>query len=572
MSDSVSHDRPWRRPGALRYGLRRVRNAVRPPVTIYPAPDDMIKDADVPVVMRDGVTLRVNVYRPAGDGPFPVLLSAHPYGKDALPVRTRFGWKLNFQYRIMNQPAPFRVSSETGWEAPDPAVWTSRGYVVVNADLRGAGTSEGTGSLLSDAEALDVHDLIEWAGRQSWSTGAVGMLGVSYLALSQYKAAALHPPHLAAICPWEGFTDLYRDFMKPGGVDERGFSRIWALVTRKAARLSEDIGAERRRHPLRDDWWQSKTPDLAAIEVPMLVCASFSDSNLHSAGSMRAFERAGSAHKYLYTHRGPKWAMFYSDVAVAAQHAFFERHLRGDTTRTLPRVRLEVRGSRTEVTDVREEHEWPPAAATWTELRVADGDRLTRDTGGGVASGSSVLDLRGAGLAYDLAIDSHLELSGPMSARLWVSLPRGGDATLFVAVEKWAGTRWVPFEGSYGYGRDRIVTGRQKLSLRALDRDASSVARPVHSFDRVQLLEPGQIVEIEVGLGSSATSFMPGDRLRLVIAGRSIDRGNPLTGHFPARYQTGPRGTCRIHRGGDHPSMLTVPLIEATNPAAGLNP
>ncbi|MDF6103710.1 hypothetical protein L2299_21975, partial [Gordonia hongkongensis] len=74
-----------------------------------------------------------------------------------------------------------------------------------------------------------------------------------------------------------------------------------------------------------------------------------------------------------------------------------------------------------------------------------------------MASGSSVLDLRGAGLAYDLAIDSHLELSGPMSARLWVSLPRGGDATLFVAVEKWAGTRWVPFV----HGHEKVPTGGQ---------------------------------------------------------------------------------------------------------------
>ena len=196
--------------------------------------------------MRDGVTLRVNVYRPPGDGPFPVILSAHPYGKDVLPRRTRRGWRLSFQFRIMNQPEPYQISSETGWEAPDPVTWVARGYVVINADARGAGTSDGVGSLLSDDEARDVYDLIEWAGTQPWSNGRVGMLGVSYLAISQYKAAALRPPHLAAICPWEGFTDAYRDFMTPGGIPERGFSVIWTAITRRNARLSVDLGAQRR--------------------------------------------------------------------------------------------------------------------------------------------------------------------------------------------------------------------------------------------------------------------------------------------------------------------------------------
>jgi predicted acyl esterase len=80
---------------------------------------------------------------------------------------------------------------------------------VASCDLRGAGTSQGKASLLSDREGEDVHDLIEWAAAQPWSTGAIGLIGVSYLAISQWKAAALNPPGLKAICPWEGFTDAY---------------------------------------------------------------------------------------------------------------------------------------------------------------------------------------------------------------------------------------------------------------------------------------------------------------------------------------------------------------------------
>ena len=118
---------------------------------------------DLPVAVRDGTVLRVNVVLPAGGGRFPVLMSAHPYGKDNLPSRRGRGYRVSMQYRILRQTSPVRFSSLTGWEAPDPAWWAAQGYAVVNCDLRGAGTSGGEASLLSDQEAEDVYDLIEWA-------------------------------------------------------------------------------------------------------------------------------------------------------------------------------------------------------------------------------------------------------------------------------------------------------------------------------------------------------------------------------------------------------------------------
>jgi putative CocE/NonD family hydrolase len=133
-----------------------------------------------------------------------VLLLAHPYSKDNLPRRGRTGYRVSVQYRMLRQPARVRFSSLTGWEAPDPAWWAAQGYAVVNCDLRGAGTSEGTCAIWSGQESEDIYDLIEWAAAQPWSTGAIGMLGVSYLAISQWEAAALRPPSLKAICPWEG--------------------------------------------------------------------------------------------------------------------------------------------------------------------------------------------------------------------------------------------------------------------------------------------------------------------------------------------------------------------------------
>ena len=81
-------DRPGHRPGAVRYALSRLPALLHPPVSVYEPPaGSLSKLHDVPVVERDGTTLRVNVVLPAGRGRFPVLMSAHPYGKDNLPQR-----------------------------------------------------------------------------------------------------------------------------------------------------------------------------------------------------------------------------------------------------------------------------------------------------------------------------------------------------------------------------------------------------------------------------------------------------------------------------------------------------
>ncbi|MGS0683984.1 CocE/NonD family hydrolase [Nakamurella sp. GG22] len=568
-ADAPALDRPWHRPGAARYALTRLRTLVRPPVRITePEPGAVLVDRDVPVVTRDGTVLRVNVHRPPGPGPFPVLLSAHPYGKDNLPRRhpdrLGGGYRVPFQFRMLRQTAPIEISSLTGWEAPDPAWWTTRGYAVVNADLRGAGTSDGVGSLLSDQEGEDVRDLIEWAGTADWSTGAVGLIGVSYLAISQWKAAALQPAHLRAIVPWEGFTDAYRDLVRPGGIRETGFVKIWSRALRNA-RLRYSIDRESAARPLRDDWWRSLVPDLAAITVPALICGSFSDNNLHSRGSFRGFEQISSAERHLYTHRGGKWATFYSADALAVQQAFLDRHLGVDAAPSTPlsRVRLEVRESRDRVAEVRTETAWPLLSTNWTPLFL---------TGRGLSeqpptdAGHITFDTRSSGARIGWTVPANTELTGPMALTLFVSVSGATDVDLYVGVEKWRGKKYVPFEGSYGFGRDRVTTGWLMTSLRSLDPVGSRPFEPVPRFTDLQALASGQVVEVAVPLGPSSTLFRAGDRLRLVVAGRWLWPRNPLTGQFPAGYQRGPRGTCMLHWGPARPARLLIPVI---GPASG---
>lgn len=554
-----ARDRPWRRPGTLRYALSRIHGVAKPPVTVTDPPAGLHVERDVAVPTRDGTVLRVNVFRDAGAGVRPVILSIHPYGKDNLPRRRGNRWTFSVQYRILRQPRPVTFSALTGWEAPDPAWWTARGFVVVNGDSRGCGRSDGTGKLLSRQEAEDTYDVVQWIAAQPWNDGRVVMLGVSYLAISQYAVAALQPPALRAICPWEGFTDAYRDLTFPGGVRERGFTRMWSRIVRRNTRQTYDLEGMQDAHPLRDDFWRSVVPDLSAIQVPMLVCGSFSDNNLHSRGSIRAFAHAGSAHARLFTHRAGKWATFYSEPALAEQLEFFRGAL--DEVPGSRSVRLEVREDRDTVAAVREEAEWPLARTRWRPLHLGSAGALT--AGRSPTPGSLTFETRSGAAAFSWTVTEDVELTGPMAARLWVQLDGCDDANLFVGVEKWRRGRFVGFEGSYGYGRDRVSTGWQRVALRALDPALSRPWEPVAACTEPRPVSAGEIVEVNVALGPSATLFRAGERLRFVIAGRWLCPRNPLTGQLPAAYAPSPRGRVTLHWGPRHDAHLLVPEIPA---------
>ncbi len=121
---------------------------------------------------------------------------------------------------------------------------------------------------------------------------------------------------------------------------------------------------------LRDDFYLSMVPDLHKIKVPALICASFSDHQLHTRGSFRAFEQVASQQKWLYTHRTGKWASFYSEQAKAIQLKFFDYFLKGiqNDMPSHPRVTVEVRESRDNVYKIRHEHQWPIVDIQWTKL------------------------------------------------------------------------------------------------------------------------------------------------------------------------------------------------------------
>ncbi|MEU6559335.1 CocE/NonD family hydrolase [Nocardia nova] len=552
-------DRPWHRPGWFRYGMSVIYGMAKPPITVSDPPPDVILDRNAEVIVRDGTVLRANVFRTPDTSPRPVVLSAHPYAKDRLPKKKRGKkWTFPIQYRMMRQPGGVAFSGLTTWEAPDPAYWTSNGFVVVEADLRGGGASEGVADPLSRQESEDVYDIVQWASQQPWCDGRVVMLGVSYLAISQWGVASMGPEALRAICPWEGVTDPYRDLAYPGGVRETGFVRMWAAGLRQVARVAYDLLGAQKSHPLRDDYWRGITPDLTSIKVPMLVCGSFSDHTLHTRGSMRAFAQAGSTHARLYTHRGGKWSVFYSDDARAEQLAFFRQALDGPPGARS--VRLEVREDRDTVVDVREEAEWPLARTHWRELHLAGPGTLSATAP--AQPGSVSFKARQRAAVFSWTIPEDVEITGPLAARLWVELNGSDDAHIFVGVEKWRDGKFVPFEGSQGYGRDRVSTGFQRVALRALDTELSTPWQPVPSCTELQPVSAGDVVPLDVELLPSATVFRAGEQLRLVVSGRWLAPRNPFSGGFPTAFVPSPRSSeITLHWGPARNAHLLIPEI-----------
>ena len=286
-------------------------------------PVDIVFEKDIAVQLRDGVTIHVDVFRPAGAQQVPVIVAWSPYGKGqgtSASVMGVFGM-VGLDNGV--------VSGLEKFEGPDPAYWCAHGYAVCNPDIRGVVDSDGDSVLWDRQEGRDCHDLIEWLAEQPWCTGKVGMSGTSYLAVSQWFTAAEQPPHLAAINPWEGVSDVYRDLVMRGGMPDLGFARQLQEGSFFGKNRKEDILAEAERYPLMNELWENKIPDFQKITVPAYVVASYSNT-LHTAGTFRAWRRIASQDKWLRVHNSQEWPDYYDEANVADLHRCFDLFLKGE--------------------------------------------------------------------------------------------------------------------------------------------------------------------------------------------------------------------------------------------------
>lgn len=524
-------------------------------IEVFPLPAGIEVDRDVAVMMSDGIRLSANVFRPQhGAGPWPVILALTPYGKDADPGKTREE-SLARRAAIGLGMGKYRVSNCTPFEAPDPAYWVPHGYVVVHVDLRGCFKSQGERKVFGRAELHDYGQIIDWAGTQSWSSGKVALHGVSYLAICQWHAAAAPSPFLAAIVPWEGASDSYRDVRFHGGVPETAFHRAWSKSMGNAAD-GEQAGPSRT--PVISSVRENRA-DLSAIRVPALICGSFSDQGLHTKGCFDAYARISSEHKWLYTHGRGKWTVYYEPEALEYQRQFLNCFLKGETGNGMlqrPRVRLEIRET-VDSYSAREVADWPVPGTAYRELYL-DARSAELATAQPLQAASVSYDAKaGANVCFDLRFDQACDLAGHMRLKLWVSTDRGDDMDLFVAIKKLdaAGSE-VCFEARENDPRGPVSLGWLRVSHRALDPVRSRPFQPVLTHEQVQLIEPGQIVPVEIEILPSSTHFEAGESLRLVVGGADIFSHAML--HHRERCN---QGQHTLHTGGDYDARLLLPFI-----------
>ena len=463
--------------------------------------DGMQIDWDVPIAMDDGVVLRADVFRPRGDKPHPVILTYGAFGKG---LAFQEGNKSAWDRMIAAFPEVAEGSSckYQVWELVDPEKWVPDGYVCLRIDSRGAGRSPGFLDPWSPRETKDIYDCIEWAAAQPWCDGKVGMNGISYFATNQWYVAQHKPPHLVAICVWEGCADWYREFTRHGGIycgfldnifprafhraqyglGERGLrSRVTGELVSGPATLSDEELKKNRidiekfilDHPFDDEACRERTPDFSKIDIPVLSAANWGGQGLHPRGNFEGFLGVSSKQKWLEAHGDAHWSHFYTNYGVNLQKRFFAHFLKGEDNGwdKQPRVQLQIRHPGEKFVQ-RHENEWPLKRTQWTKFYLdpqtmsLERDDPKRDT-------TLSYEALGDGKNFMTPpLTEPLEITGPLAAKLFLSSSTK-DADVFLVLRVFDDKgKEVTFIGSND-PRTPIANGWLRASHRKLDPERS---------------------------------------------------------------------------------------------------
>jgi len=519
----------------------------------------LVIERDVAITLRDGVKLFADVYRAEGnDEPLPALFEWGPYGKNfpAFEIYARFpgcGVKLewvNKDYVV--------------FEGPDPTWWCPRGYAIVNVDPRGTWYSEGNATYWDQTqEAHDCYDAIEWAGTQEWSNGKVGMTGVSYLAGIQWFVGALAPPHLAAINPWEGVSDMYREYFLHGGIPDTFFPPHWQENVSFSTTEVEDTIAMTREHPLFDSYWETKAAQLSKVTVPAYIVASWTDHALHTRGTLEGFKQLASEQKWLEIHGRKKWEYYHQPTSVEKQMRFFDHFLKGvdNDVPSWPKVLLEIR-EQAYVGEWHEEKEWPLARTDYQQLFLDAGSgSLSRSPVDADAEARYDSTAAGARAAFDHRFDEDTDLVGYLKLKLWVEAIGADDMDLFVGIQRLdRDGNVVPYPFYAALDDGNVALGWLRASHRELDTERSTPWQPWHTHRREEKLEPGVPVPVEIEIWPTGTRFLAGDTLRVIVQGRDI-YDYPESVIISRHEDTRNAGEHVIHTGGKFDSHLLIPVL-----------
>jgi predicted acyl esterase len=569
--------------------------------------DGMQIDWNVPIAMEDGLVLRADVFRPVKAGKYPVILTYGPYAKN---LAFQDGYPSAWQRMVEKHPDVSAGSTNKyqNWEVVDPEKWVPHDYVCVRVDSRGTGCSPGFIDHFSPRETKDFYNCIEWAGVQPWSNGKVGLNGISYYGINQWHVASLQPPHLAAICVWEGAADWYRDMTHHGGIlstfwenwydmqvktvqygaGERGKrSRVHGELVCGPETLNEeelkknraDFGAEIAAHPMDDDYHKARSPQWDKITVPVFSAANWGGQGLHPRGNFEGFTRAASKQKWLEAHGIEHWTHFYTDYGREQQLKFFDYFLHGKDTGwgKQPKVYLQIRHPGERFVP-RAESEWPIKRTKWTKFYL---DPKTMALSTKKPSGNARLSFAamGEGLTFlTPPLAEATEITGPSALKLFASSSTA-DADFFIVLRIFsADMKEIVFQGAID-PHTPVAQGWLRASHRKLDKKLSTPYRPYHTHDERQMLKKGETVELDIEIWPTSIVAPAGYRIALSVRGKDYVYGggsggklsnfkNELTGCGPFLHDD-PRdrpkalfdGTTTLHFSAARAPFLLLPVI-----------
>ena len=515
---------------------------------------EMIYEKNVEIPSGDSF-VSVNIFRPALEAKVPALLGVSPYGKD---LHTKDGFPEIWEEMQAHLSPHFNKDSTLSlhtWETNDPEIWVPWGYACVRMDTPGSGKSPGVIDCYSPVEAKATYDAIEWCAAQDWCNGKVALIGISYLAIIQWRVATEQPPHLTCICPWEGEFDYYREWARHGGILSNTFTALWyptqvlalqngfagakyhdlddadAPIGGPESLSEEDLRANRvdilqayRDREMDDQWYRDRSGAYEKITVPLLSAANWGGQGLHGRGNVEGFTQSASAEKWMEVHGGNHRDAFYLPNGESLQKEFFDHYLRGVENGWRDRAPVLLRIRHIDDTFVdREEQEWPLARTQWTKQHL-DVHAGTLGDAVPAAEGSASYQGMGTGLRLRTApLAAETEITGPLAAKLFVSSstedmdifatlrvldPYGDEVTFAASAEP----------------RAPLAQGWLRVSHRKLDAERSTPYRPWHSHDEKQPLTPGELYEVDVEIWPTCLVVPVDHTLELLIEGKDFAR------------------------------------------------
>lgn len=546
-----------------------------------PLPCDLFVEHDVAIPMRDGAILYADVYRPPGSEQgekVPALLCWSPFGKKfngILSLKYMTPWNLGVK--------PGTLSGLEKFEAPNPADWCPRGYAIVNIDSRGSGESDGRLVIMGSQEARDGYDAIEHIAKLPWCSGDIGLAGNSHLAIIQWFIAALQPPSLKAIAPWEGCGDLYREQFARGDIYSGDlFDKLIVKHMFKGKQGVESFRQMFEKHPLANDWWNDKRPDMTKIKVPTYITSTWTNT-MHGVGAIRAWIQADTTEKWLRWHPWQeRYDLWGNPQAKDELFQFFDYYLHGKKDNgwnEIPRVRMALlRFGKKEPQSYENsvEKDFPPKRTQYRELYFCKDGKLAEQAAQEEAKVSYEAEQQTGHVSFTHTFAETTRIMGLPKAVVYMSCPDKDDMDVYVTLEKldrdgkqmmnlnvpWKSLPVQSFDEMKPQEMTEVVIykgpmGVLRASLRSIDESKSMHPHwPFHPHDREDKVTPGTIARLDIGIWAFGVKYDAGESIRVVISGK-----NRTVSNFGSDEHVRNKGSHNVHVGGEHASHVILPFV-----------